>query len=138
MISFIFILICEVFFIYLSVQLEVDIVVFVKGELVTTECVAGGGEEQEIIEKKPNKFLLWFSFLQNPTVKKPKFKGLEITIGDNIFTDLLGPTELVRELKVIFSCRFFSSVWRSTWICSHSSLSEFSFILIPSFTCHTK
>ena len=58
MMSFILILICRVFFIYLSVQLEVDIVVFVKGELVTTEGVAGGGKEQEIIEKKSNKFLL--------------------------------------------------------------------------------
>ena len=48
--------------------------------------------------------------------------------------NFLGPTELVRELKVIFSCRAFSSVCRSTWIWSHSSRSEFSFIRMPSFT----
>ena len=48
--------------------------------------------------------------------------------------NLLGPTELVRELKVIFSWSAFSSVCKSTWIWSHSNRSEFSFIRIPSFT----
>ena len=56
---------------YLSVYLEVEAVMFVKGELVTIEGGVGGRQEDKIIEEKAEQFLLRFSFLENSTVEKP-------------------------------------------------------------------
>ena len=83
-------------------------------------------------DNQPAPFQIWFSSEHHS--EETLINQTEGQISWQLNRDLLGPTELVRELKVIFSCKAFSSVWRSTWICNHSSLSEFSFILIPSFT----
>ena len=55
---------------YLAVNFEIDIMVFVKRELLTIEAGVGRGQEDKIIEEKTDQFLLRFCLLQRPRVEK--------------------------------------------------------------------